>query len=1146
MDLPPASPADMPANRATHLLSYFARHPTAANLVMLIMVVAGLATIPQMRSQFYPDVVIEDLTVNIHWPGAGADDVDAGIVQLLAPALLAVEGVEASSGRSLEGRAAINLEFAPGWNMARAAEDVKTAIDAAGALPEGVEPPTINRGTWRDRVTDVVITGPVSVDQLGRFADELVARLFAEGVSRTTIQGIAAPQTIVEVTSAAMIRHGVTMAEIARAIGAEAATDPAGDLGDGAARLRTGVPKRSAEQVAAIVLRNDPGGAKLTIGDVAAVRTEGIDRGRAAFVGDNPAITVRVDRNDLGDAIGIQATVAQVAAQMQTTLPDGVTLDLIRSRAEDISARLTLLIDNELTGLGLVVLLLFLFLNAKTAFWVAMGIPVSLLAALAAMHLLGLTINMISIFALIITVGIVVDDAIVVGEHADYRVRYLRETPLQASENSAIWMAAPVLAATITTIIAFLGLMVLSGNFGGLIQDIPLTVVAVLVASMIESFVVMPNHMAHALEDSAHPRWYDLPSRLTNRGLDAFRLWVWRPVMRAVVWARYPVVAGAVLLWCLMAAAFIRGDVQWRFFNAPEEGAVSGNFSMLPGADRADTLVMMREVQRAVTALGARYQAETGVNPVRYAVAEVGGTAGRGLAGADTKDASLLGSVSIELISPDLRDYSSSQFVTALQAEVKPTPMMEELSFRGYRSGPGGDSLSVDIYGASTETLKRAAEALKTALGAYPEVAGLQDSLAYDKDELVLDLTPQGKALGFTIDALGAELRNRLNGIEAASFPDGPRSATIRVQLPETERRADFLDGSLMRSPGGQYVPLADIVTVTAQSGFSSVVRENGLRLVTVSGDLAEDDPARATQITDRLADTILPAIERDFGVTTVQSGLAEQENTFLSDALLGFVLSLLGIYLVLAWMFGSWMRPLVVMSVIPFGIVGVIWGHWLWDVPMSMFTVVALIGMSGIIINDSIVLVSTVDEYTPARGLHRAIVDAASDRLRPILLTTLTTVLGIAPLLYEDSSQAAFLKPSVITLVYGLGFGMFIVLLVVPAVMAIQFDILRRFASTRRALRSRHATRGLRGVVGAVALAMAGLFASTMGVALVTGALPFGLVLPPDAPVMPAALGLFAAGAAVLALIGGGVAMLVVRRGGRVSGRALPRRAAP
>jgi len=1133
----PPDPQEPPLPAAARLLGYFARHGTAANLVMLLMVVAGLVTVPQMRSQFYPDVVIEDVTVTVVWPGAGAEDVDSGIVDVLMPRLLAVEGVAASGGRAYEGRAAINLEFEPNWNMSRAAEDVQTAVAGAGNLPDGAEVPKISRGAWRDRVTDVVITGPVSVDQLGRYADELVQALYAQGVSRTTIQGIAAPQVLVEVPTAALIRHGLTMAEIARAIAAEAAADPAGEISGGAARLRTGTARHSAEQIAAIALRSDAGGAKLTIGDLASVASGGADRNRAAFVGDNPAITVRIDRNDQGDAIGIQATVAQVVAQLQPTLPQGVTLDLIRSRAEDISARLTLLIDNELTGLGLVVALLFLFLNARTAFWVAAGIPVSLLAALAAMHLLGVTINMISIFALIITVGIVVDDAIVVGEHADYRVRVLGEAPALAAERAAVRMAGPVLSATLTTIIAFLGLMALSGNFGGLIQEIPLTVLAVLTASMVESFVIMPNHMAHALEDCAKARWYDAPSRLTNRLLDQFRVRVWRPVMRAVVWGRYPVVAGAVALWCIAAAAFIRGDVQWRFFSAPEEGSVSGNFSMLPGADRSDTLAMMREVQRAVAEVGAGYAAEFGTNPVAYAIAEVGGASGRGLAGADTKDASLLGSISIELIDPDLRPYSSSQFVTALQAAVQPTPLMEELSFRGFRAGPGGDSLSVDLSGAPIATLKQAAVALKTALSAFPEATGLEDSLAYDKDELILNLTPEGEALGFTIDALGGDLRNRLNGIEAATYPDGARTGSIRVELPADERRADFLDGALMQSPTGAWVPLADIVTVASRTGFSSIARENGIRLVTVSGELAEDDPDRAAYIAQQIAEVILPKIESDFGVTTRQSGLSEQEDTFLRDALVGFVLSLFGIYLVLAWMFASWARPLVVMSVIPFGMVGVVGGHWLLGVPLSMFTIVALIGMSGIIINDSIVLVSTIDEYSRTRALGTAIVDAASDRLRPILLTTLTTVLGIAPLLFEKSSQAAFLKPSVITLVYGLSFGMLVVLMVVPAVMAIQADVLRRYASARRALvggTARGKSRALRRLVAPVAAAMLALFGATVGWVMATGSL--WLALPAVLPPMALAFALFAAGALMLAIGGYAAGVMALRKGRQTS----------
>jgi multidrug efflux pump subunit AcrB len=370
-------------------------------------------------------------------------------------------------------------------------------------------------------------------------------------------------------------------------------------------------------------------------------------------------------------------------------------------------------------------------------------------------------------------------------------------------------------------------------------------------------------------------------------------------------------------------------------------------------------------------------------------------------------------------------------------------------------------------------------------------------------------------------------LRNRLAGIEAARFPDGPRTATIRVQLPDDELTADFLDRTLLRSSSGQYVPLADIVTVVGRQGFSTIQRENGVRLISLTGDLSEDDPVRAEEIMADLRDRLIPEIEQRYGVSTRLAGLAAQEQEFLGDAVTGFVLCLVGIYLVLAWIFASWTRPMVVMAIIPFGLVGAIWGHALWDVPMSMFTVVGLIGMTGIIINDSIVLVTTVDEYAEDRGLIPAIIDGTCDRLRPVLLTTLTTVLGLAPLLYETSADAQFLKPTVITLVYGLGFGMFIVLLVVPAILAMQQDVAKQLTALRRGfgLVGRH--RALALGLGAVSLAMVALFAATLGHAVVTGTMAGPLAGLGDGG-LGAAFGIFVAGAGALCLFGWVLALML------------------
>ncbi|MEM1237766.1 MAG: efflux RND transporter permease subunit [Pseudomonadota bacterium] len=1118
---------------ASGILSYFTRHGTAANLLLVILLASGFAAFPQMRAQFFPDVVVDDLTVITNWDGAGAEDADRGIVQILEPALLAVEGVTDTYATSREGTAYVEMEFEPGWDMARAADDTQIAVDAvAGDLPDGAEDPEVRRGQWRDRVTDVVIRGPVGVDQLGRFADEFVVRLFAEGVTRSTIRGVAAPSTLVEVTSLSLIQNDLTMREIAAAIEEEAVADPAGDVSS-TSRVRTGVAKRAADEIEAIVLRSNPDGSKLRVGDVATVIVEATDRERAYFVGTDAALSIRVDRSPQGDAIEMQRIVERVAAEQEATLPEGVVIELIRTRAEAITGRLNILLDNGLVGLALVVGLLFLFLNARVAFWVAAGIPVAMSAAIALMYLSGLTINMISLFALIITLGIVVDDAIVVGEHADFRRRHLKEDPATAAENAAKRMFTPVFSATITTIIAFFGLTVIGGRFGDLIIAIPYVVVVVLIASLIECFLILPNHMSHALKHSDKDHWYDWPSRQVNKGFTWVRERLFRPLMHFVIKARYPVVALAFVVLASQLVVFMRGDVQWRFFNAPEQGSVTGNFAMAPGATREDSMAMMLELQRAVEELSSEYEERYGKNPITYALAEIGGNSGRAIAGSETKDRDQLGSIAIELIDADERPYSSFAFVGELQERVRRHPLVETISFRRWGSGPGGSGIEVDFRGADAETLKAASLMLQTELAQFGEVSAVEDNLAYDKEELILELTAQGSFLGFSIDALGRTLRDRLSGIEAVSFPDGTRSATIRVELPSEELTADFLERTQLRTPAGEYVPLADIVSVERRTGFSTVRRENGIQVLTVSGDLSEDDPARAAEITEQLQTEILPRVAEANNVQFSFGGLAEQERNFLADARTGLVMVLGGIFLTLAWIFSSWTRPLVVMFIIPFGLIGTIYGHNAWDVPLSMFSIIGLLGLTGIIINDSIVLVTTIDEYAKERGLVPAIIDGTCDRLRPVMLTTLTTVLGLAPLLYEGSSQAEFLKPTVITLAYGLGVGMFLVLLVVPAIMAMQQDVGTQIRAFRRSLRMGRRAPHAAATAGLAALLIAGAFAMTLGASLLTGAMWAPVVELVGRDGLGVALGVFLAASAAIVfamLVISGLALAVQR----------------
>jgi multidrug efflux pump subunit AcrB len=596
--------------------------------------------------------------------------------------------------------------------------------------------------------------------------------------------------------------------------------------------------------------------------------------------------------------------------------------------------------------------------------------------------------------------------------------------------------------------------------------------------------------MAHALKSASKERWYDFPSRTINKGFEFLKENAFRKLMTLIIRFRYPVLAGALVILCGQAVLLVSGEVKWRFFNSPEQGSISGNFAMLASAKRSDTLEMAEEMQRATSEVALKYEKEFGKSPIEYVLYQVGGNSRR-ISGQEAKDIDLLGALSIELIDADLRPYSSYKFIADLQDAVRRHPMLEVLSFRNWASGPGSDSLDIRFYGANSEVLKKSAESLKGALLKYPEVSGVEDSLSYDKEELILDLTPQGQALGFSIGELGQILRDRLNGIEAVTYPDGVRSAKIKVIIPANELTSSFLKSTFLRAQGGEYVPLSDIVTVISKIGFSSVKRENGIQLISVTGEIDEDNVDAIEEIEKQLRIEILPKIEQDFGVSSEFSGLAKQESDFLADAQFATIISMVGIFLTLCWVFSSWARPLVIMLIIPFGLVGTIYGHNMWDVPMSMFSIIGLIGMTGIIINDSIVLVTTIDEYAEDRGLIPAIIDGTCDRLRPVILTSLTTILGLAPLLFETSRHAQFLRPTVITLTYGLGFGLLLVLLIVPSLIAVQSDIQKQVVAFRRSLSLRKKGQMLRITIGILSLLVLISFSTNLGAYLYNGSLP-------------------------------------------------------
>lgn len=1030
------------------MFGYFVRHGTAGNLVMLAMLLAGVWGLLSIRTQHWPDVPDNRGIVTVRWPGAAAADVDAQILTRLEPALRGLDGVQFTTAAAQPGRARVWVVFEPEQDQAGGVEALRAAT-AAVSLPETAEPPTVEWPPLRDRVMDLVIHGPVGFTSLESIARDLRDRLFRAGVTRVRLDGAPSPVLDIEIDPDALLRHDLTPREIADTVAQAAAGRPVGALTDSGPRMTAGQDRRTLDALGAVILRKGPEGQSLVLRDVARLEQREGPRVGGFVARGHPAVRLVVLRGPEDDALRLLRTVESTVAAFRPGLPAGVDITEMRGRVRDITDRLGLLAQSGAVGLMLVLALLFLFLSARTALWVALGIPVAMAGSLGLMAAAGFTLDMMSLFALILCLGIVVDDAIVVGEHAEALAAQGLD-PASAAEQAARRMFGPVIAATLTTIIGFLSLLMIGGRFGALMEAIPLVVSVALAASLLECFVVLPAHMRHALARRHRRSWIDRPSRAMMRAFEAFRDGVFRAVVVAVVRHRLAVAAAATGLLFAAGAMILDGSLPWRFFHAPERGSFTASFAMRDGSDPAEAEAMLSELFRAVEEIDATFQSREGAPAVRIALGRLGSMPSDAADEISAVDPEMIGSIRVELTDPDARPFSQNDVLRAFEAAIRPHPQLETLRLRGAREG-GGETLSVVLEGADAPTVKAAAEALKATLSGLEGVAGLDDTLPFDSEALRIHLTPLGRAMGLDMASLARQLRDRFSPIDVVEFPQGDSVASVRMRLPPTARTRGLLEQTWIRADDA-WVRLAAVASIEAFPAPKGVYRENGLLVVRVRGEIAEDDAALAANLVRRLETEILPELAAAHAVTWRLSGLRDQERRFLADALRVGALCLAGIYATLAWVFGSWTRPVIVMLVIPFGLVGAVWGHVWMDMPLSMFSVVGLIGMAGIIVNGAIVLVGAIDETAQRRPLGEAIVTAACSRLRPVFLTTATTVAGLAPMLADRSTQAAFLKPTAVTLVFGVGFGMVLVLVLTPALVALARDATRSFAALRRA----------------------------------------------------------------------------------------------
>ena len=752
-----------------------------------------------------------------------------------------------------------------------------------------------------------------------------------------------------------------------------------------------------------------------------------------------------VKRATTADALETAEAASQFLEAFVPTLPPGLTVHRYDEASELIDQRIDLLVRNGLGGLAIVLVVLFVFLNARTAMWVAAGIPAALLAAMALAWALGHAINMVILFGTILAIGLVVDDAIVVAEHAETRARR-GDGPLEAAMQGARRMAGPVFSSSLTTIAAFLPLILIGGVIGQIIREIPIIVVLALVASLVECFLVLPGHLRHALSATAAAA-EGRASRFRRRFDEGFRRFREGPFRRTVARAlvhRYMVLALAVGLLLVSVGIVASGRIGFTFFPSVEPNNIFANLRMVPGTNREETLERLLQIERAAHAAAEAYG-----NPglVHTSIAVEGIERNQGMSGPRQRD-DTVGAVVVQLVDSDKREVRTEDFVQSWRDSIGPIVGADTLTVRAQTGGPPGREIDVRLSGDSLDDLKAAAGRVKALLASYPGVSAIGDNLAYGNRELQLRVTPAGRALGFDIARAGNQLRSALQGDIALRFARDDEEVEVRVRQKD---RPGGLGTLYLFGPNGAEVPLSAVVAVTPSSSYDVIRRERGLREVAVTAEVDENVTTNNVVLAALRRDGVAE-IAADTGLEWRFAGKAEEQAETFSDMGVGAGIGLAGMFLVLAWIFGSYSRPVAVLAVVPLGFIGVALGHYFTGFDLTILSMIGMIGLSGIVINDSIVLIVAIaDHEREGKPVHLAIEDGACDRLRAVILTSLTTISGLLPLCFETSLQAQFLIPVALTIVAGLATATFLVLFVVPAMLAVGHD-LRGLAGMRRA----------------------------------------------------------------------------------------------
>ncbi len=1009
-----------------NIIGTFAQHRVAANLLMVIMIMCGSLALFYINTQFFPGYTLETINVRVAWRGASPEEIEDGLTNRIEEALRTQENLRTMTSTSVEGISSITLEYETGTDMPRALDQVQEKIALIRDLPADIEQPEITRMTIYERVARLLIWSEHDARALPELAQRLQRELLDRGISSVEMTGLEKQEIAIQLSIEDMQEMNISLDQLGRHIARLSAEAPVGNINRDllSQQLRSPNKIKQVEEYAEVPLNF--AGQTLRLGDVANIERRARDNETTMSYRGYPAIELRLLRIEGFDSLKSARILAEWLAETEPTLPPGIGIRVYDERWQYIMQRIGLLLENGLTGLLLVIAILFFFLRGPVAFWVAVGIPVSFMAALAALYVFGGSINMVSLFGLIMAVGIIVDDAIVVGEDAMTHYQ-MGESPLSAAEGGAWRMLAPVISSSLTTVAAFIPLMMLGGFIGKLLFAIPLVIICAILASLIESFLILPGHLRYSFERMRSLGAISDRRRQMEGWFDHFRDGHFRRWVECCIahpWHTLMILLAVVIVTIGLLAG---KRIPFTFMPQTESGQISANIQFAAGTPRHIVRDYVATVERALDDMNEEfpgvillYSSRLGENLSRHSRSSQRGD----------RYASIL----IELTPSDERDMRNPEFIRQLRSRVNEPAALENLLITSRQAGPGGRDLTFQLTGSSPLQLKQAAEALKEILNNTRSVFSVDDDMPYGQTQLIFKLNAQGKSLGITTEAISQQMRAAYDGFIVQIFQDGFDEIEVRTVLHDEQRNGfSMLESLPIMLPDGEQAVLGSLVDFHHQRGFEILRHEKGRLALEVSADIDETQ-GNANEITNEILTHALPGIAARYNIEFAAVGnAADQQQTF-SEMKIGSLFALALIYLILAWIFSSYGWPLVVIAIIPFAIIGAILGHWLTGINLTILSLFGLFGLAGIVVNDSIILV-TFYRHLRKEGMPRqqAIVEASVRRLRAVLLTSLTTIAGLTPLLFETSVQAQFLIPMATSIVFGLGFSTVLVLVLVP-----------------------------------------------------------------------------------------------------------------